>query len=651
MKEILSAEAKETLVADFWLPDTEVAGGRDKAESFSGFFFGAKGGFNNESHNHNDVGSCVMYYDGKPCIIDLGREEYTAKTFSSRRYEIWTMQSGYHNMPVINGIDQSPGAAFKARNSTFSSDNNTVRFSTEIAGAYPESAFVKSWLRSYTLIRGKSFTISDKFELGKKTDGKTSSNLITYCKVSEVSPGLLKFEGDGFILNMKYNQKVVKPVIEFKEITDNGLKRYWPKGVTRIKMEFINSGLKGGQDLTFTRSALSQTPAGWQASKETVEKLSKSRSEFNYYEEKVPAYTLPGIMTAVNGKKITTSQDWIKDRREEVLELFSENVYGRIPSTPYQKSFKVINEDKNAMDGAATLKQVDISVASEGKSLVIHLILFVPNKVKKPVPVFLLIDNRGPQNTDPTRKVKSEFWPAEEVIARGYGIAVFSNSDVDPDNFDDFKNGIHGILDRGVRPDDAWGTIAAWAWGASCCMDYFVTDKDIAKNKVAVVGHSRGGKTALWAGAEDQRFALVIGNESGCGGAALSRRKYGETVARINTSFPHWFCSNYKKYNNKEDALPVDQNMLLALIAPRALYIDCASDDLWGDPRGCYLALYNAIPVFKLFNKSTELTEAMPPLNVQVKSGNLAFHIRDGEHNMKLTDWNFFMDFADKVLK
>jgi hypothetical protein len=394
-----------------------------------------------------------------------------------------------------------------------------------------------------------------------------------------------------------------------------------------------------------------QAQKGWQASPETVEKLSKSRPEFNYYEEKVPHYTLPDVLANSAGKKITSAKEWTKVRRQEVLELFRENVYGKIPSTPYTKTFKVVNENKNAMGGAATLKQVDIIISSEGKSLSIHLTLFVPNNVKKPVPVFLLIDNRGPANTDPSREVKSEFWPAEEVIGRGYGIAVFSNSDVDPDNFDDFKNGIHGLLDNGVRPPDAWGSIAAWAWGASRCMDYFETDKNINKKRVAVLGHSRGGKTALWAGASDQRFAMVIGNEAGCGGAAIARRRLGETVARINTAFPHWFCSNYKKYSDNEDAMPFDMHMLLALIAPRALYIDCASDDLWGDPKGCYISLYNSMPVFKLLKAGSDIPETMPPLNKQIIGGKAGFHIRDGVHNMLLTDWNCFMDFADIVWK
>jgi pimeloyl-ACP methyl ester carboxylesterase len=403
--------------------------------------------------------------------------------------------------------------------------------------------------------------------------------------------------------------------------------------------------------LLYSSAGNSQKEEGWRASKETVEKLSASGTEFNYYEDKVPVYSLPDVLITSDGRKVTSPALWNKVRRPEILELFRENVYGRVPSTPYKKSFRVVNLDKLALDGAATLKQVDITISASAGSLVIHLTLFTPNGVKKPAPVFLLIDNRGPANTDPTRKVKSEFWPVEEGIARGYGMAVFSNADVDPDNFDDFKNGIHRLLDQNPRPPDAWGTIAAWAWGASRCLDYLVTDKDVDGKKVAVVGHSRGGKTALWAGAEDTRFAMVVSNESGCGGAALARRRFGETVARINTSFPHWFCSNFTKYNNNEDALPVDMHMLLALTAPRALYVDCASEDLWGDPRGSYLSLYNAVPVFKLLGKKSDIPEAMPPMNKQVMSGNVAYHIRDGVHNMLLKDWNWFMDLADVVLR
>ena len=389
----------------------------------------------------------------------------------------------------------------------------------------------------------------------------------------------------------------------------------------------------------------------WTASPETVAKSARSQKGFNYYEDSIPHYTVPELLLSYKGKEIKTKNDWMRYRRPELLEMFSENVFGKVPDTKYTESFKVVNTDRNAMGGAATLKQVEIKIESDGKSLVINLTLFVPNNAVKPSPVFLLIDNRGPANTDPTRKVKSPFWPAEEVIARGYAISVFSNSDLDPDNFDDFKNGIHGLLDRGERKPDSWGALAAWAWGASRCLDYFEKDKDIDSRKVAVVGHSRGGKTALWAGAVDQRFAMVVANESGAGGASFARRKYGETIARLNSAFPHWFCKNYNNYAGRENDMPFDMHMLLALTAPRAIYIDAASDDLWGDPRGCYLSLQLAAPAFRLFDKNSGVPDVMPPLNHPVIGGHMGFHIRPGIHDMTVYDWSRFMDFADSVWK
>jgi hypothetical protein len=253
LPEILSADAKEALVSDFWLPETDIAGGRDKEGSYSGFFFGAKGGFNAESHNHNDVGSCLMYFDGKPCLIDLGRETYTAKTFGPQRYEIWTMQSGYHNIPVINGTEQKDGAEFRAKDSKFSANSKTITFSTDIAGAYLPEANVKSWIRSYTLNRGKNFIISDKYVLSSAGSAPTTSNLITYCKVSESKPGELIFEGDGFTLKMNCDPGKIQPSIEYIEVKDAGLKRYWPLGVTRVVLKFLNPGLSGSRTVTFSK--------------------------------------------------------------------------------------------------------------------------------------------------------------------------------------------------------------------------------------------------------------------------------------------------------------------------------------------------------------------------------------------------------------
>jgi hypothetical protein len=394
-----------------------------------------------------------------------------------------------------------------------------------------------------------------------------------------------------------------------------------------------------------------QTAKSWSAPIKIVEKLSKDKSGFNYYEDKVPAYTLPGLLTSKEGAKINSIELWNSIRRPEIMELFRENVFGRIPATKYKETFKVISNDSNAVEGKATQKQIEINIESGGKSLSFSLLLFTPNNVKQPAPVFLLIDPWFDIKNNPHWKQKGEYWPVEEAIKRGYGMAVFDAAQLDPDNFDNFKNGIHSILDQNPRPADAWGTLAAWSWGSSRCMDYLVTDKNVAPDKVAVVGHSRAGKTALWAGAEDTRFAMVVSNESGAGGAALARRRFGETVARLNSSFPHWYCSNYSKYSNHEDELPVDMHMLLALIAPRSLYVDCADEDLWGDPKGTYLSLWNALPVFKLLGFNSDFPENMPELNKQTINGNVGFHIREGAHNLLLKDWSWFMDFADKNLK
>jgi hypothetical protein len=301
------------------------------------------------------------------------------------------------------------------------------------------------------------------------------------------------------------------------------------------------------------------------------------------------------------------------------------------------------------MDGAATRKQVKINFTGKEDGLSMTLVLFVPNKASRPVPTFLLICNRDPENIDPTRKIKMPFWPAEQIVARGYGAAAFYNGDVDPDKHDQFKNGVHGLFDKpGERPADAWATIAAWAWGASRAMDYFETDDAVDHEHVAVVGHSRGGKTSLWAGAEDERFAMVISNNSGCGGAALSRRCYGETVAQINRSFPHWFCENFKKYNDKEDELPVDQHMLMALAAPRLLCVASADEDLWADPRGEFLAAVGAGPVYQLFGLEGLGTTKMPPLDQPVQKGHVSYHIRSGGHGLTEYDWEQYMNFADK---
>jgi hypothetical protein len=387
---------------------------------------------------------------------------------------------------------------------------------------------------------------------------------------------------------------------------------------------------------------------GWQAKPEVVARTAKQQPEFNFDETRVRPYALPDPLKTASGA-VRTPAEWAP-RRTEILELFREHVYGRSPGTPARLRFETIEEAPAAMEGAATLKRVVVLSSHSGREHRFELTIFLPNARREPVPLFLLLNNRPAGNADPTRTEKSGFWPAEAVIARGYGIASLQVGDLAPDDAGTYREGVIRLFEGpgdGPRQGDAWGALAAWAWGASRAMDYFATDARIDAGRVAVVGHSRGGKAALWAGAEDERFAMVVSNESGQGGASLSRRNFGETVARITKAFPHWFAGNYTAFGGREDALPVDQHLLLALIAPRALYVASADEDLWADPRGEFLSLAHASPVYALWGDAAIRPDRMPPLDTPFVSGRRGYHVRTGGHNLTPYDWDRFMDLAD----
>lgn len=371
----------------------------------------------------------------------------------------------------------------------------------------------------------------------------------------------------------------------------------------------------------------------------------------NYDESKVGSYTLPDVLESLDKKKITSAKSWEDVRRPQILDLFSEQVYGKTPKSFDDINFRVTNQDGKVMGGKATLKEVDITIREKSDSVTIHLVMFVPNSVTKPAPAFLLINNRSPRNTLASRDSISGFWPAEQVIKSGYAIAAFHYSDGAPDNKDRYQNGVLRLYPEIAKADNGMKAIGSWAWAASRVMDYFESDQSIDSKKVGVVGHSRGGKTSLWAAAQDNRFAMSFSNCSGNTGAALSKRNFGETVARINTVFPHWFSNNYRKYSNNEKDLPVDQHMLIALIAPRPVYATNASEDLWADPTGTFLAMKNAEPVFALYRQKSNLPQQPPALDTPFTQPPLGYHNRSGKHDLTFYDWEQFVKFADIYYK
>jgi hypothetical protein len=395
----------------------------------------------------------------------------------------------------------------------------------------------------------------------------------------------------------------------------------------------------------------------------------------NYDESLVPDYELPDPLTFDNGKSVNNASDWYGKRRTEILEMFEKEVYGRIPAFDYNQVYILNESDSSALNGTAVRKQITIKMIVNDQNLDINVLIYQP-KSQNPVPAFLGYNFAGNQTINPdtaifitrswvendeelgindhhanekTRGTASSRWPAELIIKNGFAIATVYYGDIDPDFDDGFRNGIHGLIlenDEVPGPDE-WGSIAAWAWGLSRVMDYFEMDPAINTQKVTVIGHSRLGKTALWAGAMDERFAVVISNNSGCGGAALSGRQFGETVERINTGFPHWFCDNFNDYNNNEKKLPVDQHMLIALIAPRPVYIASATEDLWADPKGEFLAALAADTVYQFLHLPGLSVKTMPDADHPAMEGYLGYHIRTGKHDITPWDWEQYLKFVD----
>ena len=376
-----------------------------------------------------------------------------------------------------------------------------------------------------------------------------------------------------------------------------------------------------------------------------------------------PPYSdLPDPLIMEDGKPVQSIDQWENTRRAELLELFSTQVYGVTPDPEtYTATFEVTNTIEDAAGGTATRKTVQITIAAPLGEHVFNTYVFIPNNATGPVPFILCMDTAFTDfsGTDST----SDSFPLNNlIIPRGYGCAYLYRGALAPDNPGTWQTGL--IEKFGLTGPDAWKAIGAWAFGASRVMDYLQTDPDVDPNRIAMIGWSRNGKATLWCCAQDQRFAMAIDNKSGCTGSTLSRREYGETLAMINTNFPYWFCDNYDQYNGLENTLPVDQHELLALIAPRGLYVGAGSCDAWQDPRGAFYSCVYAQPVFSLYDvldtkngigcaPPTSVTWALsdyPKKATAMKNGVLAYHLYDGGHDLSLWDWENYLDHADAVM-
>ncbi|NYF81110.1 hypothetical protein HDF17_003430 [Granulicella arctica] len=395
----------------------------------------------------------------------------------------------------------------------------------------------------------------------------------------------------------------------------------------------------------------------------------------------------PDPLVLESGAPVLTRERFEQQRRGELLSLFAENVYGKTPQATVPIAIVAAKVDEHALDGLAVRKQITLAVGSKGERTW-HLLLYTPAHATGPVSVIVGLNFNGNQTVDPdpeielnpvwvrdpalastplakelsghvlkiaesgTRGAAAQQWQLHLLLARGYGLATLYAGDIEPDFIGGIGYGVRPLLfgpKQSVPAADDWGAIGAWAWGMSRVVDVLSSDPHIDAKRLIAFGFSRFGKTALWAAAQDQRFALVLSNESGQGGATLSHRQEGEPIDHMMLAFPYWFCGNYQHYLGRTQSLPVDGHLLLSLIAPRPLYVGSAGSDPYSDPEGEFLAVKAVAPVYALYGEQGVTDTAMPPLNHPVGQW-VSYHVRPGGHDVTLYDWEQYLNFADRVL-
>ena len=358
------------------------------------------------------------------------------------------------------------------------------------------------------------------------------------------------------------------------------------------------------------------------------------------------AAIVPKLLTASDGTPVTDRAQWEAVRRPEIVEMLTREVFGRVPDRPDDLRFDVTVNDENALEGTAELKTVNVCFDGPYGAWSFPFWMFTPKR-DQPVGALVLITIGSKEDKlDITRKVKHPNWPVEEIVARGYAAVAFHYESLAVDNMVCFQHSLHHCFQQ-ESTDESWGAIAAWAWGAMRVMDYLQTDPDINKNRIGVVGHSRGAKTAILTGMLDERYKAVFSNNSGCLGAAMTRFKGGESVSQIVDRFPYWFCENVRKYVNNEQAMPVDQHMFLATIAPRLLYVSSATTDEWADPDAELTSVKLAGDAYQLYCMNGVREDLYPLPDRSYCGAGIGYHRRTGPHGLMISDWMHFIDFLD----
>lgn len=401
----------------------------------------------------------------------------------------------------------------------------------------------------------------------------------------------------------------------------------------------------------------SPTNLGSDANGNPMRRALKTGHVSNYDEAKVAPYTLPDPLVLSNGRRVTSADSWRRHRRPEIMRLYETEIFGRIPSNTPKVTWEVKETDPAARGGTALMKQVVGTAGTGADALHIKVTVYTPAKAAGPVPLILLANfGGGPAVARPGGGVQLGDPPvAAEILARGWGYAMVGYQDIQPDRANSLNQGVIGLtLASGQQQPgpDEWGSVGAWAWGVSRIIDYLETDKSVNANQIALQGHSRLGKAALWASAIDERIKVTFASCAGEMGSALSRRDWGETVDDMTQNFPWWFAGNFQKWAGRWNEMPVDAHMLIALSAPRPVFITGGTADQWADPAGMFLAEVNAGPVYRLLGRTDlGVTQGPPPLDSPLTKGDLGWHYHTGGHMATPADWNAFLEFAGKYLK